>query len=245
MKLQVKKTFKDLGFNINHIGLIGVFFLLILGLTFTQEPLLLENLLKLKFLKADNTTEQQVASESVSASPVSEAGIDNIIDEKNKLSSLIDPSFSEGSVLGLSTDAQESITDILSEKNLSSIPVKQVDDTKENISLYVDQVQLVEDYYGSILILSAISSQDVTASTQAIPLTQNIISELKAMDVPTKLVRFHRLKMMHYSVVLNMLENIAYQKSPKDKAAAGVLFFEITNAMESSKSDLVNQGYFN
>lgn len=245
MKLQVKKTFKDLGFNINHIGLIGVFFLLILGLTFTQEPLLLENLLKFKFLKADNTTEQQVASESASAAPISEAGIDNIIDEKNKLSSLIDPSFSEGSVLGLSTDAQESITDILSEKNLSSIPVKQVDDTKENISLYVDQVQLVEDYYGSILILSAISSQDVTASTQAIPLTQNIISELKAMDVPTKLVRFHRLKMMHYSVVLNMLENIAYQKSPKDKAAAGVLFFEITNAMESSKSDLVNQGYFN
>jgi hypothetical protein len=245
MKLQIKKTVKDLGFNINHFGLIGVFFLLILGLTFTQEPLLLENLTKLKFLKADNATEATMTVQGAEVPPTSESAIDNILEEKNKLSSLIDPSFSEGSVLGLSTEAQESVTEILSDKNLNTITVKEVSDSRDNISVYVDQLKLVEDYYGSILVLSAISTKDATAATEAMPLTKGIISELKAMNVPSGLVRFHRLKLMHYGVVLNMLENIATEKTSKDRAAAGMLFFEITNSMESAKTDLVNEGYFN
>lgn len=245
MKLQIPKTLKDLGFNINHIGLIGVFFLLILGLTFTQEPLMLENLLKLKFLRADNTEQVVASSSEVSSPAVSESGIDNILAEKNKLSSLIDPGFNEGSVLGLSTDSQQSVTELLSEKNLNTIPVKEVTDNSDNISIYVDQVKLVEEYYGSILILSAISSKDASAATEAIPLTKSIISEMKSMNVPSGLVRFHRLKMMHHGIVLNMLENIAYKKSPKDRAAAAVLFFEVTNAMESARADLVDEGYFN
>lgn len=245
MQLHIVDKFKKLGFSINHLALVGAFFLLLGGLTYSQEPLLLENLFSLKFLKAETQTQDQVDISPVSLGAVSKDGADNIISEKNKLSSLIDPGFSEGSVLGLSTDAQDNINDLLSEKNLQSIAVKEVTNSKDNVSIYVDQIKLVEDYYGSVLVLSVLGTKDQAAAVQAIPLAQNIIAELKSMNVPMSLVRFHRLKMMHYGVVLNMLENIAYQQNVQDRAAAGVLFFEITNAMESAKADLVNQGYFN
>ena len=46
---------------------------------------------------------------------------------------------------------------------------------------------------------------------------------------------------MQYGVVLNMLDTIAHNQSSKDRAAAGVLFFEITNAMESERMDLIRK----
>lgn len=242
MLLQIKIKLEELGFNINHFGLIGVFFLLIIGLTFTNEPLLLENLFKLKFLKAEDQKVIGFNPETLEFDPISVAGLDRFAKEKDRLSSLVDPNFSEGSVLGISTQAEESISQILSEKNLAKITVRKVKSSEDNVGLYIDQVKLIEDYYGLVLILSAVASKDEIAATQAMALNKNIISELKAMKVPESYVRYHRLKMMHYGVINNMLENIIKKNKAADRSAAGILFFEIYSAMDTELSSIAGVG---
>ena len=240
MKQKLFGKFESLGFTLGHYGLIGFFVVVTIGLTFAREPLLLGNLTGLKFLQANDTTEVKSIDE-VNLPPVSSTGIDNLVDEKNNLSALIDPSFSEGSVLGLSTEAEQSISHILSDDNLQTIPVNAVDVDEFSIESYVDQSTLIEDYYGSVIVLSVLSTKDSTAAAEAIPVAERIVSELKTLAVPKPLVRFHRLKLMQYGVVLNMLDTIAHNQSSKDRAAAGVLFFEITNAMESERMDLIRK----
>jgi hypothetical protein len=245
MRLQIGQKLKDLGFTINHYGLIGVFLLITIGLTFTTEPMLLQNLTGLKFLHAqDNGQVKSFTPDTSSVPPVSYDGIDSVIAEKNNLSSLIDPSFGKGSVLGLSTEAQNTVDNMFDESSLQNIPVNQIDNSDFNISNYIDQVQLLEAYYGDVVILSSLSSQDPVVASKTIPVVKSLISELKSVQVPTKLVRYHRLKLMHYSIVLNMLENIASDVSPEDKSAAGILFFEITNELESERTKLIQQSNF-
>ncbi len=246
MQLQIKTRLNDLGFTVNHYGLIGFFVVMVIGLAFTTEPLMLQNLTGLKFLKAQ-TAENQVASSKPDLSRVpgvSYDGIDRITAEKNNLSSLIDPSYGQGSVLGLSTDAQNSVDQVIDEQSLQNIPVKKVANTEFNIESYADQVQLLEAYYGDVLILSALSSQDPASANKAIPLVKGLISELKGVQVPEQLVRYHRLKLMHYAVVLNMAQNIAHNVSPQDKSAAGILFFEITNEMEMERASLIQSNNY-
>lgn len=245
MQLQIRKKLKDLGFTINHYGLIGVFLLVTIALTFSSEPLLLQNLTGLKFLHAQTADQvKSFTTDTSGVAPVSTEAIDKIIAEKNNLSSLIDPSFGQGSVLGLSTDAQNSVDSMFDENSLKNINVNQVDDSEFNISNYVDQTQLLEAFYGDVVILSSISSQDPVVASKAIPLVKGLISELKSVKVPKVLVRYHRLKLMHYAVVLNMAQNIAQNVSPQDKSAAGILFFEITNEMESERTKLIQQNNF-
>ncbi len=242
MQLQMKKRLNELGFTINHYGVIGFFVVVVIALTFATEPLTLQNLTGLKFLKAQTTNQIAPSSPDLSGIPdVSYEGIDSITREKNNLNSLLDPSYGQGSVLGLSTDSQNTINQVLDENSLQNIPVKKVAGTEFNIESYIDQVQLLEAYYGDVLILSSLSSQNPDAASKAIPLVKGLIGELKGVAVPEPLVRYHRLKMMHYAVVLNMAQNIATNVSPQDKSAAGILFFEITNAMEVERASLIQK----
>lgn len=246
MRLQIGQKLKDLGFTINHYGLIGVFLLVTIALTFSSEPLLLQNLTGLKFLRAQTSDQvKSFTADTSSVAPVSIDAIDKTIAEKNNLSSLIDPSFGQGSVLGLSTDAQNTVDRMFDESSLQNISINQIDNSDVNITDYVDQTQLLEAYYGDIVILSSLSSQDPVIATKAIPLVKGLLQELKSVKVPKLLVRYHRLKMMHYAVVLNMLQNTAQNVSPQDKSAAGILFFEITNEMESERTKLIQQNNFN
>lgn len=239
MKLKPNGKFSSLGFTIGHWGLIAFFAVVVIGLGLAKEPMLLGNLTGLKFLQASDENTESGLDLTSDLPPISPEAIDKILSEKNNLSALIDPTFGEGSVLGLSTEAQESIDTILSDKNLATIPVNSVKADQFNTAIYFDQVSLVEDYFGSILVLSAIGSRDASVAKEAIPVTQRIIAELKAISVPNIYIRYHRLKLMQYGIVLNMLDNIAYNSSPKDKSAAGILFFEISNAAEAEKSKLI------
>ena len=244
MKQKLFGKLGSLGFNLGHYGLIAFFAIFTIGLTFAQEPLLLGNLTSLKFLKAQDAQPAEQSLGTITLPPVSQTGIDNIAEEKDNLSSLIDPSFSEGSVLGLSTAIEGSVSEILSDNNLKSIPVKTIEVGEYSIENYVDESSLIEDYYGSVIVLSALASRDSATAGEAIPVAKRITAEFKALSVPEPLARYHRLRLMHYGIVLNMLETIANNSNSKDRAAAGVLFFEITNAMESERTNLIREYNF-
>ena len=66
-----------------------------------------------------------------------------------------------------------------------------------------------------------------------------MIGEFKSVSVPQPFVHYHRLKLIQNAVLLNMATAIATGESTKDQAAAGVLFFEITNALESERAELI------
>lgn len=240
----VKTKLSGLGFSINHYGLIAISLIIFLGLMFTTESLTLQNLTAFKFLKANNESVTEQTLPEVSVEEVATEAIDKLTAQKNELSSLLDPSFGQGSVLGENTEGKKALDATLSEQSLQAIPVMAVVDTENNIIDYVDQLQLLELYYGDLLILSSITTQDPAAAGKAIPLVKGLISELKSMKVPQSLVRYHRLKLMHYAVVMNMAQNIASNLSPEDKSAAGILFFEITNEMESEKAALIQKYEF-
>lgn len=239
MLQQIKTKLNELGFNLNHFALIGLFFVFVLGLTFTSEPLLFENLFKLKFLRAqsDDVVEQFIP-ETIAGLKISEDDLNKLADQKNKLSIMLDPTFSEGSVLGLSTESQDSITQILSDNNLEQIPVKTVQNSSDNIDIYLSQVKLIEDYYGSIMILATIANGNEQSVREAIPLNKKIISELKATSVPSSYVRYHRLKLMHYGIIDSMLKSLSGKTDMKSRSAAGILFFETQNAIDLELSKL-------
>lgn len=236
-----KNRLETLGFKVNHFALIGFFTLFILGTTFMKDPLLFENIFTLKFLKAEGNTPTQQVVAAAETQPVSYDGINDIVAQKNEMMGLLDPSFGEGSVLGASTEAQESVQDILSAENISKIPIKETSDAEKNITSYIDKISLVESYYGQTLILSAISTKDPAAAQKSIPLITAIIGDMKSISVPTSFAHYHRLKLMQNAVLLNMANTIASSGSSKDQAAAGVLFFEITNELENERAQLINQ----
>lgn len=236
-----KNKLETLGFKVNHFALIGVFVFLLLGITFLKDPILLENITSLKFLQAEENGVEEQVIQAVEAEPVSEDGIQEIVDQKNEMMSLLDPTFGEGSVLGLSTEAEETVKNILNEESIAYIPVKQVEDSEKNINVYISQVSLVESYHGQTVILSAISTRDPAAAQNSIPLLQSLIAELKGIEVPTPFAHYHRLKLMQNAVLLNMADTIATAKPSKDRAAAGILFFEVTNELEAERGKLMTK----
>ena len=235
----MKTKLQSLEFTIHHFSLIGVFALIIIGFTVMKDPLLLQNITSLKFLKANSGEPVQEIIQVPSATPVSYEHIDEIVQEKNEMLSLLDPSFGEGSVLGVSTETQETVNDILSAENLSKIPVNQVTANETSITKYFSQINLIEAYHGQTIILSAISTKDTAAAEKTLPLLNSMIGEFKSVSVPQPFVHYHRLKLIQNAVLLNMATAIATGESTKDQAAAGVLFFEITNALESERAELI------
>lgn len=235
----MKTKLQSLEFTIHHFSLIGVFALMIIGLTVMKDPILLQNITSLKFLKASSGENTQTVVQVPSVKPVSYENIETIVQEKNDMLSLLDPSFGEGSVLGVSTETQKSVNDILSAENLEKIPVNIVSANEESITAYFSKINLIEAYHGQTIILSAISTKDAAAAEKTLPLLNSLIGELKSISVPQPFTHYHRLKLMQNAVLLNMASAITIEISTKDQAAAGVLFFEITNALESERAELI------
>lgn len=240
MKQKNNSKLARFGFTRGHYAMIGFFVVALAGLTFTQEPLLLENLFGLKFLRAE---QEQVAQE-VAVPAVEEVdyeAIDAAAAEKDQMLSLLDPFYKDGSVLGANTEGKQMVDDILSEENLSTIPVKTVADSESRFEKYSEQVNLIESYNGSIIILGSLSEQNPASALKTIPMIKSTIGELKDLEVPQSFTRLHRLRMMQYAVLLSMANNIASNSSPEDKGAAAIVYFEILDAMEVENSALIKK----
>ncbi len=244
---KIKTKLNSLGFAKGHYGMIAFTVAAVVMLSFIQGPLTLENLFKFQFTQADleqdiEMSVQEAILKAESEVPgVSYESNEKVAEFKREQLSLLDPSFGEGSVLGLSTEAQASIDHILSNETVNQIPINAVPDSEKSLEEYVSKSKVIESYYGSLELLGILSTQDRAAVAKTLPYYQSIIGELQQLPVPQTLSRYHRVKLLYYTTIMTMASNVAGDANTEDRSAAGILFFEIGNELETLKLQLGQQ----
>lgn len=156
----------------------------------------------------------------------------------------IDPNFGGGAVLGASVgdDGNLNVDELLNSSAIKSaqINIYQTQDPLQ-FTAYSSQVHDLENKYGAIILMTALSTRDQASLQKAQAGYKSIIAGLQAMQVPSQFEEFHRIKLVYYSALATMAESMASEGPNEQAATATSLFFSLNDKLESLSAQLASQ----
>jgi hypothetical protein len=234
-------------FTANHFLLIGGVCALILVFSIIKGDLTWDTFRNLNFSQASSP--QGLTYEQALAQAQAELGASTTIaseEDDKKIAeqlAMLDPSFERGAVLGDSTEPSLSMEELMTPENLDKIPVAATIKTDlTTVRDYADSLNLIENYFDTLTLLTAISSRDTELLRKATVAYQQMINELMQLPVPDRLLTFHKVNLLYYSSLLAMSESMSEDASQPETTAAGLLFFSLKEKVDLMRAE-IEQAY--
>lgn len=234
-------------FGKSHIKLIAVSIILLVTATFMRGGFTLG---KFGFSKAESApnkltlAEAKAQAHQIVAEKYGDDNSSSLAEKSQAQLAEIDPNFGQGSVLGASigVDGNIDISSVLNSDAISSAKIN-VYQTENKLQLngYGTQLHAIEEKFGAVILLGALTTRDQASLQQAQSGYKNIISALQEMQVPAQFEEYHRMKLVYYSSLVSMADSMASEGPSEQAATATTLFFSLNEKLETLRSQLESQ----
>lgn len=231
---------EPLGFSSGHFLLIGSALVLFLVFAAVKGDLTWASFTNLPFLHASEEQKPVVTYESVRAEVEASIAQENLntadlVDQQQQEElAQIDPAYAGGSVLGATSGDLPSADELMSQTNMQKIQVKTIPGTTiDNVKKYSEDLHYIEQYYDTVTLMNALATNDESLLPQVAPRYSGLITELGSMSVPDKLAEYHKNKILYYSALLALAQNMASSDGMNSDQAvtAGTMFFGLTDRL--------------
>jgi hypothetical protein len=230
-----------LGFTAGHFGLIAGCITLILIFSFVKGDLTLAKLKNLPVLQARSESQPLTYEQARAQAEAAYSSNFTADDLTEQQLAEIDPTLDAGQVLGASTEPIPSIEELFDQQTMDRIPVRvSTDNSSVALQRYAEKLRFLETYYGTPVLLEAVSTQDAELLKKAAPAYLSLVTELKAVDVPSVFVEFHKTKIIYYASLVELTQSMS-SANGEDVGLSGALFFGLTDKLNSMQSELSNR----
>ncbi len=194
--------------------------------------------------RADSEGTETISYEEIKRQVAAESKV--VIEDPDKLSddiAMLDPGSQAGKVLGESigfkvVEPNELATDprFQSIKVLTTSGIQ-----KSDIEMYALESLRIESENNGLLILAYLNSDDLAALDQAILKSQDIVTLLEQIYVPSHLESFHKMKIIYYKSLEQIARNFAGQQTNVSLQQATSDMFSAINAMSPIRTTIYSR----
>lgn len=238
----LNKEARNLGLNFNHIFMVGGAAAILILITFMKGGFNVDYNSATAQQNAGKKLTYEQALEHVRNKKETQLNGESSIAKKEEGSVLasLDQNYKSAQVLGASTeDLIPDSSTYLSEEQLNKIEVRIIkDNSKEALQKYARTASYVESKHDSFSLVSNYMSDDNAQQKKVAAEAIAIVSELKGMDVPEVLVKYHKMRMAIYAAI-NLIAKSGFDDSVVvDRNSLGVQLLSFITTMDELRNEI-------